>query len=160
MDLLLLWVGKPRDKLLDELFERYLGRLQRYRKVRTAHVPEAGGKTRSSSETKRLEAARLRERLERDGIPAARWMVLDERGEHFDTKSLASSLREQADRGLKHLGLVIGGAEGLDEQFRNEAGRVWALSKLTFPHELARVLLAEQLYRAESLLAGHPYHRE
>lgn len=153
----ILWVGRARDKLADELFERYLQRLGRLVRVETAHVAEVRGKGRSRDEIRRLEAERLRSALSRrDG----RVVALDERGRGQDTRELARRMGGLAERGLRRMSFVIGGAEGLDRDFVKEADEVLSLSPLTFPHELARVLLAEQLYRCWSLLAGHPYHRD
>ena len=153
----LIWVGKARDKLSDELFERYLQRLSRLVRVETAHVAEARGKGRSRDEIRRVEGQRLREALARR---EGRVVALDERGRSFTTRELAMRLGGHEDRGLKRVSFVIGGAEGLEPELVKEADEVLSLSPLTFPHELARVLLAEQLYRCWSLRAGHPYHRD
>lgn len=85
-------------------------------------------------------------------------VVLDERGEALDSRSFARRLagfQQQASQ----LAMVVGGPDGLDESVRAGASLVWSLSPLTLPHALVRVLVAEQLYRAQSLLSGHPYHR-
>lgn len=85
-------------------------------------------------------------------------IALDERGRQFTTGELAQRLRDwQADG--RDLAFVIGGPDGLAEACLQRAELRWSLSKLTLPHGLARVLLAEQLYRAWSVNAGHPYHR-
>lgn len=101
------------------------------------------------------EAARLLERC-----PAgARLLVLDERGRQPDTRELAQALKDWALDG-RDVVLVLGGADGLDPDLVAHAESVLSLSRLTLPHALARVVLVEQLYRAWSLLAGHPYHRD
>lgn len=86
-------------------------------------------------------------------------VVLDERGSQIRTTELAGWLAGWA-REARDIAFVIGGADGLDEQIKALARRTLALSALTLPHGLVRVVLAEQLYRAFSLLANHPYHRE
>jgi 23S rRNA (pseudouridine1915-N3)-methyltransferase len=86
-------------------------------------------------------------------------VVLDERGEAWGTARLASAMRSWRD-GALDVAFVIGSADGLADAIKRSADIVMALSALTLPHGLARVLLAEQLYRAASLLQGHPYHRE
>ncbi|HVP87919.1 MAG TPA: 23S rRNA (pseudouridine(1915)-N(3))-methyltransferase RlmH [Casimicrobiaceae bacterium] len=86
-------------------------------------------------------------------------VALDERGERWTTARLAQALRDWRERGLE-VAFVIGSADGLSTDFKRNANVIVSLSALTLPHGLVRVLLAEQLYRATSLLRGHPYHRE
>jgi 23S rRNA (pseudouridine1915-N3)-methyltransferase len=89
----------------------------------------------------------------------ARVVALDERGEAWTTRALAERLGRWRDDG-ETVAFVIGSADGLDDSVRRRAAAVVSLSGMTLPHGLVRVLLAEQIYRAASLLAGHPYHRE
>jgi 23S rRNA (pseudouridine1915-N3)-methyltransferase len=89
----------------------------------------------------------------------AHTVALDERGERWTTARLAQALRDWRDRGLD-IAFVIGSADGLAEAVKHDANVMMSVSALTLPHGLVRVLLAEQLYRAKSLLRGHPYHRE
>ena len=101
------------------------------------------------------EAARVREKCPR----GARLVCLDERGRQPTTHELVATLRDwQAD--ARDVVLVIGGADGLAPDLIADADAVLALSRLTLPHALARVVLVEQLYRAAMILAGHPYHRD
>ncbi|HVL37167.1 MAG TPA: 23S rRNA (pseudouridine(1915)-N(3))-methyltransferase RlmH [Burkholderiales bacterium] len=93
--------------------------------------------------------ARLRAALPR----GARLVVLDERGEDYSTRRFARLLGAET-------AFVIGGAEGLDAAIKQDAALLLRLSSLTLPHALAQVVLLEQLYRAASILTGHPYHRE
>lgn len=86
-------------------------------------------------------------------------VALDERGRQFDSPEFADLLRRTADAGARELVFAIGGADGLDPGFRNGAPQTIALGRMVWPHMLARVMLAEQLYRAASILAGTPYHR-
>ena len=88
----------------------------------------------------------------------ARVVALDERGEAWTTRTLAERLGRWRDDG-ETVAFVIGSADGLDDGVRRRAAAVVSLSGMTLPHGLVRVLLAEQIYRAASLLAGHPYHR-
>ncbi|NBX53609.1 MAG: 23S rRNA (pseudouridine(1915)-N(3))-methyltransferase RlmH [Betaproteobacteria bacterium] len=102
------------------------------------------------AERKRLESA----------IPKDAWRIaLDERGQSVTTQSLAQQLRGWQGQG-RDVAFIIGGPDGLDPQFKDQAHQLWRLSDLTLPHALARVLLIEQLYRAISVLSYHPYHRE
>jgi 23S rRNA (pseudouridine1915-N3)-methyltransferase len=86
-------------------------------------------------------------------------VALDERGEAWTTRQLAQKLQRFRD-GARDVAFVIGSADGLDDGVKRDAAAVFALSALTLPHGLVRVVLAEQLYRAVSVLEGHPYHRE
>jgi len=92
-------------------------------------------------------------------VPAQALVVaLDERGRVVDTRAVAERLAGWQQSG-RDVALIIGGAAGLDDAVRERADWVWSLSPLTFPHMLVRVLVAEQIYRAWSLLNNHPYHR-
>ena len=95
------------------------------------------------------DAGRLRAALPRN----ARVVALDERGKDYTTQQFARLLGSET-------AFVIGGAEGLDSSMKNEAELVLRLSAMTLPHGLAQVLLLEQIYRAATILTGHPYHRE
>ena len=88
-----------------------------------------------------------------------RLIVLDERGKSWRTRELASAMDDWLHDG-RDVAFVIGGADGHTEAVRQRAERLWSLSDLTLPHGMVRVVLAEQLYRAWSLLQGHPYHRD
>ncbi len=100
------------------------------------------------------EAARVRA-----AIPNGAWLIaLDERGKDWTTQQLAAQLQRWQDS-AGDVAFAIGGADGLDAKLKQEARMLLRLSSMTLPHALARVMLAEQLYRAASILAGHPYHR-
>ena len=94
-------------------------------------------------------AGKIRERIPKN----VRLVALDERGKDLTTKQFAALLREPT-------AFIIGGADGLDPSLKKEASLLLRLSALTLPHALAQVVLCEQLYRAATLLIGHPYHRE
>jgi len=86
-------------------------------------------------------------------VPKGKIVVLDERGKDFSTVQFAGLLKAEST-------FIIGGAEGLDEEVKMKADLLLRLSSLTLPHALAQVVLLEQIYRAATLLVGHPYHRE
>jgi len=100
-----------------------------------------------------------RERIEAAIPKGARIVVLDERGKPLRTQELAVRLGDWQSLGAD-VALVIGGPDGLEPEFRQSADEILRLSDLTLPHAMVRVLLVEQLYRAWSVNAGHPYHRE
>jgi 23S rRNA (pseudouridine1915-N3)-methyltransferase len=114
--------------------------------------PRSGGK--KADQLKAAEAQRLRAAVPR----GARRVALDERGTRCTSEQLAQRLRAWRHDG-RDVALLIGGPDGLDAALRAEANETLRLSDLTLPHALARVVLVEALYRASSLLAGHPYHR-
>lgn len=120
---------------------------------------EVRPETRNNGGAARQWIEREAERI-RAALPAgAHRVLLDERGRDLDTRTFASRLgrwREQA----QPVALIIGGPDGVDPALREEAAEILRLSSLTLPHPLVRVLLAEQLYRAWSILSGHPYHRD
>jgi 23S rRNA (pseudouridine1915-N3)-methyltransferase len=90
----------------------------------------------------------------------ARLIALDERGKPLASSDFAALLGRWRDEGVQDLAFAIGGAGGLDASVREAAALTLALGPMTWPHLLTRALLAEQLYRAQSILTGHPYHRE
>ncbi len=102
----------------------------------------------------REEAAAILKGLRRDDV----LLALDERGEMLDSPALARCLQQQA-RHARMVHIVIGGPDGLDEEVRRRARVLISFGRMTWPHRLVRVMLAEQLYRAASIAAGLPYHR-
>ena len=116
--------------------------------------PEKRAAGNSTENIQLIEAKRIIEALGKDYCVA-----LDERGAEVCTLQLADKLRDWQSQG-RDVALVIGGADGLHASVKQKADWLWALSKLTLPHAMVRVLLAEQLYRAHSVISNHPYHRE
>lgn len=114
-------------------------------------------------EKRRLEGPKLKSAeaaLLRKAIPdGARIVALDERGRMEGSEAFAARLGQWRDSGTSDLAFVIGGADGLDADFREQADHLLAFGPMTWPHMLVRVLLTEQIYRAISILGNHPYHR-
>ena len=115
----------------------------------------AEGRAQSADERRRDEAARLRAQLPK----GAALIVLDERGKNLGSADLAQRIGDLRDGGRRGLAFVVGGPDGVDPSLRGEAELVLSFGLLTWPHQLVRVMLAEQLYRIATILAGHPYHR-
>ncbi|MBM3579747.1 MAG: 23S rRNA (pseudouridine(1915)-N(3))-methyltransferase RlmH [Alphaproteobacteria bacterium] len=92
--------------------------------------------------------------------PATKLIALDERGQEFSSTNFAKLISDFALHGNSHLSFLIGGAEGLTDDILKKSSLKISLGKMTLPHLMARTILLEQLYRAQSILAGHPYHRE
>ena len=93
-------------------------------------------------------------------IPAnSKLITLDEKGKKFSSSDLSKKMQDWLPQG-QDIAIIIGGADGIDPIIKQQADETWSLSSLTMPHALVRVFIAEQLYRAWSILKGHPYHRE
>jgi len=136
-------------------FEEYVRRMPREAQVALLEIrPEKRGEGKSIEQILNAEAVRIKTVLP----PRCRAVALDERGEQVTTTRLADFIKDWMRNGAD-TAFIIGGADGLDAHIKNSADQVLALSALTLPHGLARVLLAEQLYRAVMLIKGHPYHR-
>lgn len=145
----LIAVGRLRDGPEAELFARYNTRLRP--KFAVTEIPEARG---TASEIKRREGEALLAAL-----PVAAYVVaLDSGGEMPDSELLARNMERWLVQG-RPVFFLIGGAEGLDASVLARADYVLSLGRLTWPHFLARAMLAEQVFRARSIASGHPYHR-
>jgi len=142
----ILAVGKPKLDFAKLGVDEYLGRLKPF-------VPAEISYLKASS--KEDESANLLDRSK-----AMFRVVLDERGEHLPSRQLAKKINEWEIHARRDLALIIGGADGHTDDVRQAAGWCWSLSKLTLQHELALVVALEQLYRAYTIKAGMPYHRD
>ncbi|HYD99805.1 MAG TPA: 23S rRNA (pseudouridine(1915)-N(3))-methyltransferase RlmH [Alphaproteobacteria bacterium] len=151
MRLWLAAVGRLKGGPEAALVEDYARRLTWPLTVREVEVKEAL----SGDALKRREAALLRAALPEGAVLAA----LDERGDLPSSPAFAERMRGWQDNGVRDLAFVIGGADGLDPALRAEARYTLAFGPMTWPHKLVRVLLLEQVYRAQQIIAGHPYHR-
>ena len=152
----LLVVGKPRDADFGRLFERYTSRISKFGVTwDDAWVPEtrAGGRY-SDDHVREREAAALLQRVGEGGRGTL--VALDPRGKTFTSPTLASRVEGWM---RPRLTLVVGGPLGLAPEIREQADATWSLSPLTFPHELARLIVAEQIYRAVTIARGVPYHK-
>ena len=148
MKLRLLVVGKG-AKDLSAFEARFLERLQPFAPCQVIELPEGRGK--QISQRKQQEANEILKRAKQGFI------LFDERGRSLASTQWRDHLAGFA--GNSEQDFVIGGANGVSDAVRNKAGACWSLSRLTLPHQLARVLVLEQLYRAISMIQGHPYHR-
>jgi 23S rRNA (pseudouridine1915-N3)-methyltransferase len=122
-----------------DLVERYLKRVSWPTKV--SELPDVGGRV-------------------PDVAPATRTVVLDETGRDLPSRELAAILGRWRDDGVREARFLLGAADGHETETREKADLLLAFGKATWPHLMARAMLAEQLWRATSILAGHPYHRE
>jgi 23S rRNA (pseudouridine1915-N3)-methyltransferase len=157
MRLLLLAVGHKMPAWVSAGFEDYVRRMPREMPVQLVEIKPQPRSSASGGQVERLlkaEGGRLRA-----AIPAgAVCVALDEHGEALSTQDLARRLESWRQQGAD-VAFLIGGADGLDPDLKRSARLMLSLSAMTLPHQLVRVILAEQLYRAASLLQNHPYHR-
>ena len=155
MKLYLVAVGDKLPGWAEAAVAEYLKRMPREARIEVVPVRPEKRAGQSAERIKTLEAGRILEKCP----TSARLVALDEHGKQASTRELAHSLEGWLQSG-RDTALVIGGADGLAPEILARAEATLALSRLTLPHALARVLLAEQLYRAWTLLSNHPYHRE
>ena len=153
MRLHFVWIGKTKDRRCAGLVDDYLGRIERFAPYEVSEVrAQASGDERRVVVT---EGLRLIEAIEGDDFV----VLLDEGGREMTSRELAVFVDERRISGVKRLGLVIGGFAGVSDELKKRAQVKFCLSRLTLTHELARVVLVEQIYRAFTLLGGLPYHR-
>ena len=147
----LIAVGKCRDDAILALIQRYRSRMsQPFELTETTASTHKNPKTAMAEEARSLLAA---------AKGCSSIVALDERGRGMTSQSFAGWLAQQIDATRTPIAFLIGGAAGLDPAIHRQAHLTLNLGKLTWPHMLVRVLLAEQLYRAETIRTGHPYHR-
>lgn len=144
MRIRLVFLGKTRNPHLQALIEDYRRRLSRFAPIEVVEWKSTDGSPRA------LEEARGK----KQNAPV---VLLDAGGQAFTSEEFAGWLGRQMNSGQKELVFLLGGAEGFPEETKRKASTLLSLSRLTLPHELARVVLLEQLYRAFALLRQHPY---
>ena len=148
-------IGKSNEAYVRTGVEEFSKRINRYFKLQwdIIPVPKNAGML-SEMDLRKKEAETILEWLEEGDYLVA----LDERGKQFSSEELADFLQTLANDRVRHLIFLIGGAFGLDATVLKRADLVWSLSKLTFPHQLVRLILAEQVYRACTILKNEKYH--
>ena len=148
-------IGKQHDPSIKEAIDDYTKRINKYHPVKWVilPVPKNAGML-SEADLKRLEGKMVVEWLDKDDVLIA----MDERGKEFDSVGLATFISKKGMEGAKKIVFIIGGAFGLDEAVLKRANHTWSLSLLTFPHQLVRLVLAEQVYRAFTIIKNEKYH--
>jgi 23S rRNA (pseudouridine1915-N3)-methyltransferase len=158
LTLTLACVGKLKAGAERELADRYIERARLAGRALGLDVAQrefAESHARRPDDRKADEAAALTPLLAK----CAATIAFDETGRSCDSEGLARIVRLALDSGMSAMALVIGGSDGLDPALRATASDVVALGAMTWPHQLARIMVAEQIYRAVTILSGHPYHR-
>lgn len=146
-------VGKIKEKYMQEAISDYCLRLSKYVKISITEVPE----DQNSDTSKRIEAecdAMIRK------TPADAYkIVLDLKGKELTSEQLAAQLEKIPLQGFSHIVFYIGGSDGLSDKIRKTADGSFCMSKLTFTHQMARLILSEQIYRAMKINSGEKYHK-
>ncbi len=155
MRLRIISVGRKMPAWVDTACSDFIKRMPRELSVEMTDIkPEKRAAGNSTENIQQIESKRIIEAVGKDYLVAC-----DERGSEITTLQLADKLQTWQSLG-RDVSIVIGGADGLHDSVKQQAGFLWGLSKLTLPHAFVRVLLCEQLYRAYSVNQGYPYHRE
>ncbi len=147
MKIRIITIGNPKGEF-EKLFSEYLKRLSGFAKVEVFHIKE-NYKNPEIAEEKALKKA------EKTFL-----VLLDEKGKNFSSREFANFLEEKENQSISEISFFIGGPNGHSENLKNKADSLLSFSKLTFPHDLAMVVLAETLYRSFSIIKNHPYHRD
>lgn len=152
-------VGRLKSGPEKDLASRYLDRFAKTGPaigLEFSRVIEVAESRALNADTRKREEAAMLEKHVADG---AALILLDERGKALDSSGFADLFGTMRDSGKRDLVIAIGGADGLDPALYDKASAILCLGKLTWPHQLVRILIAEQMYRAVTILSGHPYHR-
>ncbi len=155
MKILLCSIGKQHDSELKAAIEDFTKRITNYFSVEWLIIPppkNAG--ILSSDDLKKSEAASFLQKLTKEDY----LILLDERGKNISSPTLATLLQQRGNESTKRIVFLIGGAFGVEESVFKRANFVWSLSQLVFPHMIVRLILAEQVYRACSIIKNEKYH--
>lgn len=159
MKITIIAVGKIKEKFYRDAAAEYGKRLGRYCKLEVIQVedektPDKAG-TSLDEVVKRKEAERILKYVREDAFV----VVLDIQGKAYDSEGFAGCMESLATKGVSHIQFIIGGSLGLHEEVCKKADLTVSFSKMTFPHQLMRVILLEQIYRAYRIITGEPYHK-
>ena len=154
MKLRFVWVGKTRSAPIRSLLDDYLGRLTKFAPVSVTVAREAAASDSDSTRAVQIEGEELLARIKADGLV----VVLDEGGRQMSSRELADYLETQMQSGTKQITFVVGGHAGVHSSVKKRANLALSLGRMTLTHEMARVLLTEQVYRAFTIIKRHPYH--
>ncbi len=154
MIITILSVGLPKDTCIGALSSGYLDRIRKFTKIQVKAIKQEPLLPEAGSAALRKEAKKLLELMQ-----GSYNVVLDKDGEMMGSEVFAKFLDMRIMGGTKSMNIIIGGPSGIDMSVKMKADKVLSLSKMTFPHELTMVIIAEQIYRAYTIMRGLPYHR-
>lgn len=157
MNILLICIGKTDEKPLEELISKYEKRLPSHWNYQRIEIPDLKNrKNLSESQQKEKEAELILAKIN----PTDFVILLDEKGKQQHSTVFAASIQELMNQSVKQIVFLIGGPYGFADEIYNRANRKLSLSQMTFTHQMVRLFLVEQLYRAFAILQGKPYHHE
>lgn len=156
MKIFILCIGKTHSSYLKEGIGIYLDRLKHYTKVEYLELPDVPNKGLLPEALKQKEGELIMKHLKADDL----LFLLDEKGDEFSSREFAALLQKRMNSGLKQMVLVTGGAFGFSKEVYQRAEGKISFSRMTFSHEMIRLLLTEQLYRGFSILKGEGYHHD
>ncbi|MCW3081574.1 23S rRNA (pseudouridine(1915)-N(3))-methyltransferase RlmH [Segetibacter sp.] len=153
-----LWsVGKGHESYVKEGIEDFTKRISKYYPVEWRILAAAKQTIHSvENDIKKNEAQSVLNGLQKDDY----LVLLDEKGKHINSPQVAAMIEARANNSIKNVVFLIGGAFGVDEQIKTRANFIWSFSPLVFPHQLVRLMLAEQIYRACTIIRNEKYHHE
>lgn len=146
-------VNKKVPKWVDQAFNEYVKRLPKDFALNITDVPTVNRNNNSVKNALKIEAEKIEKKIKKDSFI----VTLEIDGKNLSTEKLAKNIKEWRKEN-KFIQFVIGGPDGIDSSISKKSNFKWSLSNLTFPHSMVRVMLAEQIYRAWTLLNNHPYH--
>lgn len=155
----LICVGKMKEKYYISAFEEYAKRLRAFCRFELAEIPEDPGSSSDSEKEAEAALSREAEAVERQIPKGSRVVAMCSEGEKMSSTRFAGFFEKEACSGFSKFCFIIGGSEGLSDCIKKSADLRLSMSDMTFPHHLARVMLAEQIYRALSINAGSRYHK-
>ncbi len=155
----LLWIGKTKHEWLKTGIEHYVKRLKRYFSIKIIELkePKVKYKQKHHELLKKEQECQIIKNILRKN-PAQYKIILDERGKEFNSISFSNFLTQLEQRGIRDIVFIIGGAYGFADEILNLADLKLSLSRFTFTHDMSRLILVEQLYRAANIKANTPYH--
>ena len=153
----LLCIGKTDDKKITELISYYIARLPKHWNFEMIEIPDAKNARNLSSDLLKKEEAKLFfNHIENTDLV----ILLDEKGKEFTSREFAQKLIYYQNNSIKKVCFLIGGAYGFSDEMYNRANEKLSLSKMTFTHQMIRLFFVEQIYRADQILQGKPYHND
>lgn len=150
MPIQIIAIGKKHESWISEGVQRYQKRLKRPFSIEWVILPHSAS---ADNRARQEESQHILSRLKANDYV----ILLDEKGKNIDSPELSNLLLAQLESS-KDVVVIIGGAYGVDDTVMHRANFVWSLSKLVFPHQLVRLILTEQIYRAQEIASGNPYH--
>lgn len=149
------WIGKTFQDFTKKGYDEFLKRIQKFTSVELVEIADIKGQTNPKS-IKNLEAEKILSKLKSDDF----LILLDEKGKQFSSVEFADFIQQKDNQSVKKIIFLIGGAYGFDDKIYERANAQLSLSKMTYSHQLIRLIFMEQLYRAYTIIHGFPYHND